>query len=74
MPRFVPKFHLRGRTRKLGLNSDRRRKEEAGKMPRVREKMTSQVVTIEPQASVVDAAQRMIEEEKGPCRWWKAAG
>jgi CBS domain-containing protein len=35
-------------------------------MPRVREKMTSQVVTIEPQASVADAGQRMIEEEKVP--------
>ena len=35
-------------------------------MPQVREKMTSQVVTIEPQASVVDATQRMIQEEKGP--------
>jgi CBS domain-containing protein len=35
-------------------------------MPQVREKMTPQVVTIEPQASVVDAAQRMIQEEKGP--------
>jgi signal-transduction protein with cAMP-binding, CBS, and nucleotidyltransferase domain len=44
-------------------------------MPQVREKMTSQVVTIEPQASVVDAAQRMIQEEKGPlCRLWKAVG
>ena len=28
--------------------------------------MTSQVITIEPQASVVEAAQRMIAEEKGP--------
>ncbi len=35
-------------------------------MPQIREKMTSEVVTIEPRASIVEAAQRMIEEEKGP--------
>ncbi len=35
-------------------------------MPQVRDNMTSEVVTIEPQDSVVDAAQRMIEKEKGP--------
>ncbi len=32
----------------------------------VRDKMVSEVVTIEPSASVVDAAQKMIEREKGP--------
>ncbi len=35
-------------------------------MPQIRERMTSDVVTIEPSASVVDAAKRMIEKEKGP--------
>jgi CBS domain-containing protein len=35
-------------------------------MPRVRDKMVSSVVTIEPGTGVVDAAKKMIEEEKGP--------
>jgi len=35
-------------------------------MPRVRDLMTSDVVTIEPSASVVDAAKLMIQREKGP--------
>jgi CBS domain-containing protein len=35
-------------------------------MPRVRDLMTSDVVTIEPSASVVDAAKMMIQREKGP--------
>ena len=35
-------------------------------MPRVRDKMVSSVVTLEPGTGVVDAAKRMIEEEKGP--------
>jgi CBS domain-containing protein len=35
-------------------------------MPQVRENMTSSVVTIEPSASIVDAAKKMIEQEKGP--------
>jgi CBS domain-containing protein len=35
-------------------------------MPQVRENMTSSVVTIEPSASIVDAAKTMIEQEKGP--------
>ena len=35
-------------------------------MPQVRELMVSDVVTIEPGAGVVDAAKRMIQEEKGP--------
>src|SRR5215211_7473653 len=47
----------------------RRRRRAAGEeaiLPRVRDLMTSAVVTIEPQASVVDAAKKMIQEEKGP--------
>jgi CBS domain-containing protein len=35
-------------------------------MPQVRDLMVSSVVTIEPGTSVVDAAKRMIQEEKGP--------
>ena len=35
-------------------------------MPQVRDRMVSSVVTIEPGTGVVDAAKRMIEEEKGP--------
>src|SRR5215211_8151679 len=35
-------------------------------LPRVRDLMTSAPVTIEPQASVVEAAKKMIQEEKGP--------
>ncbi len=35
-------------------------------MPQVRERMSSEVVTIEPSASIVDAAKRMIQEEHGP--------
>jgi CBS domain-containing protein len=35
-------------------------------MPRVREKMVANVVTIEPGTGVVDAAKRMIDQEKGP--------
>src|SRR5215210_2406653 len=35
-------------------------------MPRVRDQMVSDVVTIEPGTGVVDAAKRMIEQEKGP--------
>jgi CBS domain-containing protein len=35
-------------------------------MPRVRDLMVSSVVTIGPGTSVVDAAKRMIQEEKGP--------
>ena len=35
-------------------------------MPQVRDLMVSSVVTIEPGTGVVDAAKRMIEEEKGP--------
>jgi CBS domain-containing protein len=35
-------------------------------MPQISERMTGNVVTIEPSASVVDAAKRMIQKEKGP--------
>jgi CBS domain-containing protein len=35
-------------------------------MPQVRDLMVSDVVTIEPGTSVVDAAKRMIQEKKGP--------
>jgi CBS domain-containing protein len=35
-------------------------------MPRVRDRMVSSVVSIEPGTGVVDAAKRMIQQEKGP--------
>ena len=35
-------------------------------MPQVRDLMVSDVVTIEPSTSVVDAARQMIQQEKGP--------
>ncbi len=35
-------------------------------MPRVRDRMVSDVVTIGPGTGIVDAAKRMIQEEKGP--------
>jgi CBS domain-containing protein len=35
-------------------------------MPQVRDRMVSTVVTVEPGTGVVDAAKRMIQEEKGP--------
>jgi CBS domain-containing protein len=35
-------------------------------MPQIRDLMVSEVVTIEPSTSVVDAAKRMIQQEKGP--------
>ena len=35
-------------------------------MPQVRDLMVSSVVTIEPGTSIVEAARRMIQEEKGP--------
>jgi CBS domain-containing protein len=34
--------------------------------PQVFDRMTTQLVTIEPSTSVVEAAQRMIQQEKGP--------
>src|ERR671921_77303 len=36
------------------------------RMPQVRDRMVSDVVSIEPGTGVVDAAKRMIQEEKGP--------
>ena len=44
----------------------RRRAAREAVLPRVRDLMTLAPVTIEPQASVVDAAKKMIQEEKGP--------
>ena len=44
----------------------RRRAAREVVLPRVRDLMTSALVTIEPQASVVEAAKKMIQEEKGP--------
>ena len=47
----------------------RRRRRAAGEeavLLRVRDLMSSDPVTIEPQASVVDAAKKMIQNEKGP--------
>ena len=35
-------------------------------MAQVRDCMTSDVVTVKPSATIVEAARRMIEEEKGP--------
>ena len=35
-------------------------------MPKVRERMTKKVVTVQPGTTVVDAAKKMIKEEKGP--------
>src|ERR671921_1567294 len=43
-----------------------REKEGVISMPQVRDRMVSSVVTIEPRTGVVDAAKRMIEQEKGP--------
>jgi CBS domain-containing protein len=44
----------------------RRDTRESGMVPQVRDLMTSEVVTVEPQTSIVDAARRMIQQEKGP--------
>ena len=44
----------------------RRRAAREAVLPRVRDLMTLAPVTIEPQASVVEAAKKMIQEEKGP--------
>ncbi len=35
-------------------------------VPQVRDLMTSEVVTVEPQTSIVEAARQMIQQEKGP--------
>ena len=44
----------------------RRRAVREAVLPRVRDLMTLAPVTIEPQTSVVEAAKKMIQEEKGP--------
>jgi CBS domain-containing protein len=44
----------------------RRDTRESGMVARVRDLMTSEVVTVEPQTSIVEAARRMIQQEKGP--------
>jgi CBS domain-containing protein len=44
----------------------RRAAREGGMVPQVRDLMTSEVVTVEPQTSIVDAARQMIQQEKGP--------
>ena len=44
----------------------RRDTRESGMVARVRALMTSEVVTVEPQTSIVEAARRMIQQEKGP--------
>jgi CBS domain-containing protein len=44
----------------------RRDARQSGMVPQVRDLMTSEVVTVEPQTSIVDAARRMIQQEKGP--------
>ncbi len=36
------------------------------RMPQVRDSMTSDVVTVEPSTGIVETAQRMIQQEKGP--------
>jgi CBS domain-containing protein len=44
----------------------RRAPRASSMVPRVRDLMTSEVVTVEPQTSIVEAARRMIQQEKGP--------
>jgi CBS domain-containing protein len=55
-------------THKWGYETDGASEKRKGvvRMPRVRDKMVSSVVSIEPGTGVVDAAKRMIQEEKGP--------
>ena len=36
------------------------------RMPQVRDAMTSEVVTVEPSTGIVEAAQQMIQQKKGP--------
>jgi CBS domain-containing protein len=52
----------------MGYETDEASREVEGvmSMPRVRDRMVSGVVTIEPGTGVVDAAKQMIQEEKGP--------
>src|SRR5215218_9122313 len=62
--------HVRRRVSGEQIGYDTHEASPVGKggmrMPRVRDKMVSSVVTIEPGTGVVDAAKRMIQEEKGP--------
>ena len=44
----------------------RRTQRASSMVTRVRDLMTSEVVTVEPQTRIVDAARRMIQQEKGP--------
>ncbi len=44
----------------------RRTPRASSMVQRVRDLMTAEVVTVEPQTSIVDAARRMIQQEKGP--------
>jgi CBS domain-containing protein len=55
-------------THKWGYETDGASEKRKGvvKMPQVRDRMVSSVVSIEPGTGVVDAAKRMIQEEKGP--------
>ena len=43
-------------------------------MPQVRDRMVASVVTLEPGTGVVDAAKRMIQEEKGPLQSSRVSG
>jgi len=53
---------------KRGYETDEASERRKGviSMPQVRDQMVSTVVTIEPGTGVVDAAKRMIQQEKGP--------
>src|SRR5215204_883299 len=46
--------------------ASREREKEVRRMPKVKDLMVSEVVTIDDSASIVDAAKRMIQEKKGP--------
>src|SRR5215218_1839819 len=62
--------HVRRRVSGEQIGYDTHEASPVGKgvvrMSRVRDKMVSSVVSIEPGTGVVDAAKRMIQEEKGP--------
>jgi CBS domain-containing protein len=46
--------------------TSRAREKGVRRMPKVKDLMVSEVVTIDDSASIVDAAKRMIQEKKGP--------
>ncbi len=50
----------------LRRRATRKTSAEAEVLPQVRDLMTSAVVSVEPSTSIAEAAQRMIEQEKGP--------